>query len=479
MRQTQAAGAGCLLRALRAYVAFVVVSALVSVSAGYCASSRAVRGAEAAWAAAGRPMDGFAARFPAQPDSAAAKQLDALARPLGLQMVGRTPPSTPESKARGERLQAIGKPLGECGRSGSDLCPPPSADAQAFLREHSQRLDAIEALLTSGEPLQWQMDVAKGMASPFPHLLSHRYLQNLLLARVMLDAAQGRPSSERTLEASWVLNLALAERPELISRLVASAVFGMQHDVLRTLPRPPASWVARLAQPVFADALRDPFQLEAWNWTRYTQGRWGIFDVTYMEDGETPPPSLIGAAGRWLTAPYVRLSVAGMSKALLDESEKLASQHRCDLDVDRRSRDFEESFPRWNVLGRIATPSVVRSFAAFRYAELDRELTREVVAARTERAASGRWPAAAVDSGVCEGVRWLHEPQADGTLTIRASAEPFEPRDNRWSWSIRLHPWRAEDPSRGLPALTSRRRARARERPRRAPRRRPATRAQP
>ena len=441
MPQTQAAGTGCLLRALRAYAVFAIACGTVAVSAGYCASGRAVRRAEAAWAEAGAPMDAFIARFPLQADSPAALKLDELTRPLGIPMAGVTPKATPESKAQGERLQAVGKALTACERSGSDRCPPFPADTASLLQAEAARLDAIETHILDGGPLLWEQDVAKGLAAPIPHLLGHRYLQNLLLGRASLRIAEGTPQlAEKPLEASWILNASLAGRPDLISRLIVTAIGGMERGVLRTLPKPRDPWPSRLHQPLFPQPLRVPFQLEAWNWTRFTTGSWGLFDLSSMEDGVAPRSSALGAVGRWLTAPYVRLSFAGMSEALLAESQRLDAERRCDLDVDRHAKEFEASFPRWNILGRIATPSLVRSWAALRRAELDQELTTLVLAARGARAASGQWPTVAVPSAVCEGVSFEQSAGADGTLTIRTDSMPFPHDAADGRWSIQLHP---------------------------------------
>jgi hypothetical protein len=245
---------------------------------------------------------------------------------------------------------------------------------------------------------------------------------------------------ERSLEASFVLNEDYAERPELISKLIAVAVSGMQGAVLRTVKSPSGRWPPRLRQRSFAADIRTPYQLEAWNWTRYTTGRWGIFDVNEMETGEPPPPSILGSTGRFLTAPYVRLGFAGVSQALLTATETLGSQKRCDFDVERYAKDFEDSFPHWNILGRIATPSVVRGFTSMRYADLDTELTAQVLAVRAARRTTGRWPSAAVASNVCEGIQWEPRAAGDGSVTIAASAKPFAKDDPNWRWSIRLRP---------------------------------------
>ena len=442
MIPTRAAGRGCLLRALRAYALFVLASVAVTVSLGYLAAAHALRRAERAWAEQAEPMDSFVARYPAQPDSPAGVALDALTRPLGVRMCGPSEPDPPGGdKTHVEFLQSLGKFLSECGHAGSDACPALPAPVETFLEREAPRLDAIETHILQGGPLHWVQDLSKGVAAPFPSLLGHRQLSSVLLTRAMLHARRGRPElAERSLEAGWVLNASFAERPDFLSRLITVSVSGMNNAVLRTIKTPSDRWLPHMQQRTFAADVRIPYQLEAWNWTRFTVGLWGIFDVSYMESGEKPPATILGTPGRVLTAPYVRLSFAGVSEALLKASQTLRSEKRCDFDVDRYSKEFEDSFPRWNVLGRIATPSVLRGFTSMRYADLDRELTEQVIAARKARLATGRWPSAPTASTVCEGVAWKPQAGSDGSVTIGASVKPFATDDPQWTWSIRLHP---------------------------------------
>lgn len=442
MMPTRAAGTGCLLRALRAYALFVLACTAVAVSLGYLAAARAVPRAEKAWADQVEPMESFVARYPPQPDSPAGLALDALTRPLGIQMCGPRAPDPPGSdKTQFNFLQSLGSLIGDCGHSRNDDCPALPATAETFLEKEAPRLDAIETHILKGGPLHWVQDISKGVAAPFPSLLGHRQLSSVLLTRAMLHARRGRPEpAERSLEAAWVLNASFDERPDLLSRLITVSVSGMENAVLRTLKTPSDRWLPRMQQRTFAADIRTPYQLEAWNWTRFTVGLWGIFDVNYMESGETPPSSILGTAGRVLTTPYVRLSFAGVSEALLKASETLRSEKRCDFDVERYAREFEDSFPRWNILGRIATPSVVRGFTSMRYADLDRELTERVLAARAERHATGRWPSTPTPSTVCEGVVWESRADGDGSVTISPSVKPFATDDPHWRWSIRLRP---------------------------------------
>lgn len=441
MLPTRADGMGCLLRALRAYVLFVLAGVAVTVAVGYLAAAYAVRRAEKAWANEVAPMERFAARYPTQPDSPAAVQLDALVRPLGIQLTGpRAPDPTASEKAQAELLKSIASFVGDCGRSGVDECPALPPAVAAFLERESARLDAIEAHVLQGAPFHWAQDITRGVAAPIPSLLGHRQLESVLLARALANAGHNRPeAADRSLEAGWVLNSAYTERPELVSRLIAVSASALNVAVLRTLQRPEERWLPRMRGRFAAD-LQTPYQLEAWNWTRYATGPWGIFDVASMGSGETPKHSIRGTTGRLLTIPYVRLSFAGVSRALLDATRTLRSVKRCDFDVDRYAKQFEDSIPRWNILGRIATPSVVRGFTALRYADLDRELTEQVLAARAERQATGRWPSADTPSTVCEGVVWQPRAGGDGSLTIGASTKPFLVDDPRWHWSIRLRP---------------------------------------
>jgi len=387
-------------------------------------------------------MERFAARYPQQPDSPAGLELDAMTRPLGIQMCGPRAPDPPGSdKTQFEFLQSLGKLVGDCGHSGNDRCPALPRAVETFLERETARLDAIETHILQGGPLHWVQDLSKGVAAPFPSLLGHRQLSSVLLTRAMLHARRGRPElAERSLEAGWVLNASFAERPDFLSRLITVSVSGMNNAVLRTIKTPSDRWLPRMQQRTFAADVRIPYQLEAWNWTRFAVGRWGIFDVNYMETGETPPPSIPGAAGRFLTTPYVRLSFAGVSEALLKASQTLRAEKRCDFDVDRYAKEFEDSFPRWNILGRIAAPSVVRGFTSMRYADLDRELTGRVLAARDERQATGRWPSTPTASAVCEGVVWEPRAGGDESFTISPSAKPFAIDDPKWHWSIRLRP---------------------------------------
>ena len=344
VRQTRAAGAGCLLRALRAYALFLLGSVVLAEAVGYWVASRHVARANEAWARETEPMDKFVARFPSAPNSAAANKLDEMTRPLGIRMIFRRGDRA-EQGPNGEVLKALGAAIFKIERPKRGTVPGIPPEAEAFLARERGRLDAITTHILDGGPLFWEQDVSKGTGAPVPSLLGHRQLSNMLLGRAWLSARGGQHAdAERALEASWRLNGSYLERPDILSQLIAVAVAQMQDGVLRTIRSASPVWLRRMEERPFSRRFPVALQIEAANWTRYTRGQWGVFDVSYMEDG-TDPPAGQGSIPRFLMTPYMRLSVAGMSESLLRATHELAPQRRCDIDMKRYSKEFEDSFP--------------------------------------------------------------------------------------------------------------------------------------
>ncbi len=438
VRQSRASGWGCLLRAVRAYVVFIVGAIGLTVALGFVIAERRAAQTHEAWARESEPMEAFLGRYPAVPNNPAAVALDGMTRPLGIRMM-RRPDDPPSWKgANEEQLKAVGAAMGafEKPKGGAQPTLPP--DVIAFLVHANERLDGIVAHVVDGGPLVWEQDVRKGNGAPLPSLLGHRQLASLLLGRAWMSARAGRgAAADRALEASWRISASLLDRPDLIPLMVGASVSRMQHGVLRELPGVGSAWRQRMSERPFAARVPIALQTEASSWLLYTHGFWGVLDVQYMEEAQ-PPPGGWRTVPRFLTAPYIRLSVAGMSDALLGMTRTLRAERRCDRDMDAAADEVRDSMPRWNIIGRIGTPSVIKAWALFKETDLDRELTERVLLARAERAASGRWPAEGGASQVCEGVSWDYET-VGGSLEIRASEPPFH-AEAGWDWSVRVRP---------------------------------------
>jgi hypothetical protein len=412
----------------------------VVLAGSYLAAWHSISRAERAWARQVEPMESFIARYPPEPDSPAAISLDDKTRLLGIGMILR-PGEEDREGPHDDLLKELGDFITDHERARTDELAALPSEARTLLERERSHLAAIETQILEGGPLRWEHDATRGPVAPMPRLLAHRQIHTLLLARAWEAARRGRKrEADRALEASWVLGASLEVRPDLISRLIALVASMTQHQLLRAARLPEERWLPRMQERGFADSLQTALQLEAWGWARYAVSFRGPSDVEYAARGETPPSAPADKIGRFLTAPYMRLSFAGMSKNLLRASQELRVQSRCDFDARQYSEEFERSFPRWNILGRMASPSLLRSWTSLRQADFDRELTEQVLLLRSHRETSGSWPAGSRPSRVCEGILWMREPQSDGSLTVQSSGPPFAADGSKRNWSFRLQP---------------------------------------
>jgi hypothetical protein len=419
-KMTLASGPGCLLRAVGAYLVFGLLSLALAVACGYWISSRQLAEAEKAWAREYEPMAALAARFPRQTDSEGAKALDALARPMGIVFIRLPSDEWDSEDPLFKALQDVGSALSDAG------VKPFSPAAPSLLARETKSVSAIAAQILRGGPILWDRDINRAPGGPLPSLVAHRHMQSLLLARAHLEDLRGhQEAAAEALEASWVLNASMIERPELLCQLIASSVSGMQDGVLRSLRRPPSVWRDRTRGRPFSRNLTRSLRLEVWQYSNLANDSWGAFDLGAIESGAPPPVGVGGWLFRHATIPFVRVNLADFSEEARRAIAIVDRQTRCDLDVEGFSLQVEKSTPRWRVITRSALPPLLKSWLPMREADLRRELTGRVLEARAERAATGHWPAGETSSEVCEGLDWIYTVDRDGALVIRAAEDPF------------------------------------------------------
>jgi hypothetical protein len=213
----------------------------------------------------------------------------------------------------------------------------------------------------------------------------------------------------------------------------------MEEGVLRVARLPPDPWLPRLRER-FAPDFHTPLQVDAQNYLRHAGGSWGFFDVAYMQEEQTPPAGFWSAIFRFLTAPYIRLNLAGLAERQAAAVRALESEKECDFDAGEYADEVKESLPRWNILGRISIPPLLRAWTSLRVADLDAEFTERILRARLARSQTGRWPTEPSPSEVCEGVSWVHEVGGDGSLALRTSDEPFLEEATKLPWRKTLRP---------------------------------------
>jgi hypothetical protein len=415
-------------RTLAFYGALALVVVVLAFLAGHLASGWAVRRELRAWEATGSSMDALRAHWPRRADSPAALELDRLVRPLGLHLTQERGTVWPiDNKAE---HQAMGKWLGELYKSTDDRYEAAPAEVRAFLDAHRADLAAVAAHLRSATDITWATNIDAGPEAPLPGLLAHRYLSTMLLSEALERNRRGDVAgSEEMLDAAWRQGETLASRPELISQLIAIALAGQHGNVLRRVAGASPSWEERLKQRRFLPGVIGSFQSDAYGFVTVAQSYRGTSDA---DARVFPAEGAAGSAVRVATAPWIRLSLSSASRHLRRSQELARAADACRVKREDLDDVVASGIGRWDVIARVAVPSVMRSVTAGAGADLDSELTRLVLQARHGGATAD------VPSTVCKSVTWHPMRESDGRRTIRAEP-PLEvdpARPHRWTFTL-------------------------------------------
>jgi len=384
---------------------------LGNVLAGY-----SERAAEEAWVVSAEPTEALVARYPQTPVNDDVRRLDELCRPLGIAIL----PDVGVPRARGPEDDVLAKTssfVSERQQRGSDERVALPDEVSGFLAAHTGEADAVEAFLDGRPDLRWDQDLGRGGAAPIMPVVGPRQLAAVLLARSLeADARGDAATARRALEASANLIAALQRRAELVVQLVAIAMVAQRNGVLRALRDAPPGWRDRLAREDFRAPVLRSLQLETW---------------TFAHLGGAAGP-FVGEKGFWsavqepFLAPWLRLSAGDFSRRVHDAAIEARDGDSCSLDPEAFDKAKADAMPRWNILGRIAMPAVLRSWTAVVQGTYDLELTRHVLAARGEESGGGETPPRSLGpSAVCPGVKWQEVVRADGSVSIYPDRDPF------------------------------------------------------
>lgn len=394
-------------------------------------ASQRQQAADRAWASSFESMDALVARYPAAPNSPAAVKLASLAGRLGLSLLPLDrPPDGTSGARREEEAPEAAKQFDPIRRFVSDqgtntgggvpvVVPAAVTDALSAMKAD---LDAIEAHLVGPEAIVWGIDLRRGLDGPGFSIWAYRDLATALLARSFeaARAGDGR-AAQRSLDAFSTLFLALSDRPELTSQLIALAMDALRNGVLRQIAAAPGEWTAMPPGRNHTRALLRAIQADTL-----------VFAMT--------------ARGSSNRSPFLELWLADASLRLQRLASALAVQNPCEMDVARFAGRAQADVPWWNPIGGAAMPGLVQVWATTAKTALDDELTRMVVAARARMRnpnAGNRLPASAA-STTCAGLTWMVATQPNGDILIEARTnQPFDPAMMRRT-SFRLRPVRSQ-----------------------------------
>ena len=325
----------------------------------YVSSSVALsRSSAREWPSGLGTVDAFPARHPTVPSNAAATRLLELAEPLAIDFRRPAPkrPAHPVHAAMRELVtREHVRPEVAIGEA------PPMVGA--FLDERAAQLDAVRDHLLASD-IVWATDLTKGFDEPVPNLLAHMQLGRMLAARALLRARNGDAESWRDLEAASRLSQSIQRRPELITQLIALAIARIVNGVAWKLPLPAPQWLDELSAVDHGRLLGRALQHEAWMFREHGEGKAGL--------------TLGGPVG----SPYIRLCLAGLIDAYRDTVEQTAPLTVCAFDGKRFFEERMAAIPRWNVVARVAFPTMESSWSrALRY-RAEREATKNALRLR-------------------------------------------------------------------------------------------------
>ena len=392
-----------------------------------------------------RAANVFLARFATQPQNAAAKQFDRLAAALGF-----IPNSSADALLRVDTdaekdYRAIEPLLKDFLRSQVTKTTGPleriPLRLRHYLNEYQTPLNAVQSQLLENELPLWEIDFERmsEINYPFPGFINALGVRNLLLLSAIDHSQNGRTDQMlQAMEASWQLNEAIAQRPDLVSQLLVSLTAEQQAGILRHLEGVPAVWQARLSDRSQQDSfsIRSGLQFDAWLQYRVLQrsllSRIGQVPAhrSLAVGGSTEFTQSIAAASHssklfyWFSPAYY-LSLKNIDT---NETSQRAIAQLSQLDVCQTTRSAaaqrlaQEKTAVWNS-SVLPAQTLARRWKDSGDRALALELTQKALVVK-QLARSNRWPATLpdLDSKICPGETWLYKHSEDG-ITLSFSAQ--------------------------------------------------------
>ena len=285
-----------------------------------------------AWPAGLGTLASVEARVRPQKTSDGARRMVTLAAPLGISFDRSTAEPDAVRTAIGEYVKA------EHVRSESAIGEPP-ANVLSYISAHEAAIDALRDHLLHGDPIEWEVDLSRGIDAPLPNLLGHIHVAKLLTTRALLRARNNDVRAWDDLHAAWRLTHSLEARPELISQLIVLAMSRMVNAAAWKLPAASVAWLDEMRNVDQRRLLLGGFQFDTWMLWRHGE--------------ESTKGALVTIA-----RPYLRWSVAHMTDHQRRIAEEIAATTTCGFDGAAFSQHVTESIPRWNVFARVATPDL-------------------------------------------------------------------------------------------------------------------------
>lgn len=282
-------------------------------------------------------------------------------------------------------------------------------DIQAYLLTHSDTLTAAESYILSAVQPKWGINIsdATNFEIQQPVWDGVVHLHRLMLIRSFMASEQGElAQSERSLQAAWHLNQAVAQRPDSLSQLAAIIQTNNHLAFLRHLDGLSPVWQHKITRDNYQTLMAQSLQYDGWILYKGYQNTFpGAVETRRATSFSSP-----------LSMSYLRLSAVDMSQQLNHYYRSLSQHEPCAFDP----KTIDASTAWWNEMVPLGIPRSVQQWQRSGETMLAAELTQLVLQAKSLAREQGTWPDSLpnLDSTVCDNAHWVYQIADDNSLEI-------------------------------------------------------------
>lgn len=362
----------------------------------------------------------FTAQFANSVSNQTALALETASANLGINLLGlksdRPSPSPTQIKQAEAIHQDLQVYLERQLEDPSDAVAPLPQHLQNYLKVHATELETIRSQGLQGDMPQWQVAMSYPNGTQVrPTFAGFVKLQRLLVADALEKNRLGQTEAAiANLEASWRLNQALRDRPELNSQIVALIVAKTQAGALRKIKRLPAVWQQRLMEHDYRQSF-----LVALNWES-----WLVADLI-RKTSPLAKPSPSGLSSVWysIRQPYFRLAALDAASKMRQAYRSLPQQNSCLFDAQAFDMNLDTSLAIWNAEGGDTLFGFAQQWRTAGFLMVDLELTQKVL---NTKAAIAQSPATSISSTrrpslICPEAQWIYRVSPDDAWTLTFS----------------------------------------------------------
>jgi hypothetical protein len=327
-------------------------------------------------------------------------------------------------------------------------------ELKSYLTQHSDQIDLVVNHLNVNELPVWGITYLSENKLPdftmaLPSFLNLVNFQRLLVLSAIDKSQAGRHvDAMETLSASLKLTATIAQRPDLISQLVAIIGINIHAKNIIKLDRISSDWANNIAIPNLQKLMVNSLKIETFSVTE-TFRKNSILHIKFAFFGEdeesfTAPFEVLQ---RLFQQPFLHLAANNYFQRMMQHIEQISSfsaEQFCSLKTNFNLDNSRLDPIPWNPLLRDYQSYTNQLFKANK-ALLRWELTKKIIQIKEQVIQTGAFPSQITGietSHICPDLSWDYRVTSDGEMSISLSQSPewLEISENELplSYSLRI-----------------------------------------